>query len=539
MVIKANLVDIINKKITPSKVEIVGQKIVAIHPIDEVLAHFILPGFIDAHIHIESSMLLPSEFAKVAVLHGTVATVSDPHEIANVMGIDGVRYMIENSKTVPFHFFFGAPSCVPATSFETAGSTINADGIQEMMQWPEIYYLAEVMNYPAVIGDDEEIMNKISAAHQVNKPVDGHAPGVTGDALKKYLSAGITTDHECFTYEEGLEKVKLGCKILIREGSAAKNYEALIPLLKLYPTQIMFCSDDKHPDDLMIGHINQLVQRAIKEGYELFDVLYAACILPVLHYKLPVGTLNIGDNADFIMVKDLTSFEIVSTYLHGECVAQKEQSFISTKPFKIINQFNCDKISEAQLKIKANTSLVRVIEARNKQLVTGSIHENAILINGELTSNIEKDILKIVVVNRYHNAPPSIAFIKNFGLKNGAIASCVAHDSHNIVAVGANDTDLMNAINLIIENKGGISLANLHDKQVLPLPVAGIMSNCSASEIANGYTELHLKAKELGCHLDAPFMSLSFMALLVIPSLKISDKGLFDGNQFAFTSVVV
>ena len=537
MTIKANYVDIENRQIFAAEVKIEGRKIVAVTAIDEVVDDYILPGFIDAHIHIESSMVLPAEFAKVAVLYGTVGTVSDPHEIANIMGIDGVNYMIENSKTVPFNFFFGAPSCVPATSFETAGATIDADGIKALMQSDDIWYLAEVMNYPAVIHRDTEIMQKVSAAHQANKPVDGHAPALTGPDLQQYISAGISTDHECFTYNEGLEKLKSGMKVIIREGSAAKNFDALIPLLNLFPKQIMFCSDDKHPDDLLLGHINQLVLRAIKEGYNLFDVLYAACVLPVKHYQLPVGLLNVNDDADFIVINNLQEFNVKQTFIKGICVAQNQKSNITTKPFYNINKFNCTPITAQQLAIKSGNGKIKVIEAFNRQLITASIVETVPVVNGFLTTNTAKDILKIVVVNRYFDAPPSVAFIKNFGLKEGAIASCIAHDSHNIVAVGVDDESLAQAINLIIECKGGISVAHQHGKDVLPLPVAGIMSNLSVHEVAAAYQNLHAKAKELGCQLDAPFMSLSFMALLVIPALKLSDKGLFDGVNFRLTEL--
>lgn len=537
MTIKANYVDIENRQIFAAEVKIEGRKIVAVTAIDEVVDDYILPGFIDAHIHIESSMVLPAEFAKVAVLHGTVGTVSDPHEIANIMGIEGVNYMIENSKTVPFNFFFGAPSCVPATRFETAGATIDADGIKALMQSDDIWYLAEVMNYPAVIHRDTEIMQKVSAAHQANKPVDGHAPALTGPDLQQYISAGISTDHECFTYNEGLEKLKSGMKVIIREGSAAKNFDALIPLLSLFPKQIMFCSDDKHPDDLLLGHINQLVMRAIKEGYNIFDVLYAACVLPVKHYQLPVGLLNVNDDADFIVINNLQEFKVKQTFVKGICVAQNQKSNITTKPFYNINKFNCTPITAQQLAIKSSNGKIKVIEAFNRQLITASIIDTVPVVNGFLTTDTIKDILKIVVVNRYFNAPPSVAFIKNFGLKEGAIASCIAHDSHNIVAVGVDDESLAQAINLIIECKGGISVAHQHGKDVLPLPVAGIMSNLSVHEVAASYQNLHAKAKELGCQLDAPFMSLSFMALLVIPALKLSDKGLFDGVNFKFTEL--
>lgn len=537
MIIKANYIDIPHRSIFAAAVEVAGKKIISVKAIDETVHGYILPGFIDAHIHIESSMVLPSEFAKVAVLHGTVGTVSDPHEIANVMGVEGVHYMIENSKTVPFNFFFGAPSCVPATAFETAGASINAQQIEELMQSKDIWYLAEVMNYPAVIHRDKEIIQKVEAAHKVNKPVDGHAPGLGGVDLETYVAAGITTDHECFTAEEGLEKLKLGMHVIIREGSAAKNFDALIPLIKDFPKQIMFCSDDKHPDDLLDGHINQLVMRALALKYDLFDVLHAACVLPVKHYKLSVGLLQEGDDADFIVVNNLHEFKVEQTFIKGLCVAQNNVSAIDTITFPVINRFNRSAISPAQLQLMADHGKIKIIEAFNRQLITGCIIDTVPVENGLLIPDIEKDILKIVVVNRYAGATPAVAFIKNFGLQQGAIASCIAHDSHNIVAVGVDDESLADAINQVIEHKGGISIACTNGNEVLPLPVAGIMSNKNVAEVAEGYKSLHNKAKDLGCKLDAPYMSLSFMALLVIPSLKLSDKGLFDGIEFKLTSL--
>lgn len=537
--IKANYVDIVNRNIFAAEVSVSQQKIISVEPINEQVEGYLLPGFIDSHIHIESSMVLPSEFAKVAVLHGTVATISDPHEIANVMGVPGVEYMIANSKTVSFHFFFGAPSCVPATAFETAGDTIDASQIENLMLHPDIWYLAEVMNYPAVINRDEEIMRKINAAHKAGKPVDGHAPGIVGMAIEKYYSAGISTDHECFTYNEGLEKLKLGMKVLIREGSAAKNYEALIPLIKDFPKQIMFCSDDKHPDDLLLGHINDTVKRAVEQGYDVFDVLHAACVLPVKHYKLPVGLLQPGNNADFILVNNLQEFKILKTYIKGNCVADNGKSLIQTSPYHIINKFNCSKISANQLRVKSSTKKIKVIEALNKQLITNFITDELNMDNGFLQTDSRKDILKIVVVNRYHHeASPSVAFIKGFGLQQGAIASCIAHDSHNIVAVGVDDESITAAINMIIQNNGGISVSSPEiGDHILPLPVAGIMSPHPVSEIGAKYQHLHHMAKSMGCLLDAPYMTLSFMALLVIPALKISDKGLFDANNFRFVSL--
>ncbi|MCH5596810.1 adenine deaminase [Niabella ginsengisoli] len=535
--IKARYVDIKGKSIFPAQITIHDGIISGINPINKLPndAPYILPGFVDSHVHIESSMLVPSEFAKLAVVHGTVATISDPHEIANVCGMEGVMYMINNGKTVPFKFNFGAPSCVPATTFETAGAALKIDAVKELLKKDEIKYLSEMMNFPGVLNGDEEVIQKIKAAHDLGKPVDGHAPGLRGDDAKRYIEAGISTDHECFTAEEALDKLNLGMKILIREGSAARNFEALIDLLNEFPNQIMFCSDDKHPDSLVSGHINQLCKWAVAKGIDIYKVLQAACINPVEHYKLDVGLLQKGDPADFILVKDLKHFEILKTYINGQLVAQNAKSLIKPQRANIINNFNCTIKEASSFAVQATAETIPVIEALDGQLITNQLLLSPKVENGYFVSDIDKDILKIAVVNRYADAPIAIAFIKNFGLKEGALASSVAHDSHNIVAVGVDDESICKAVNLIIENKGGISaISNSHREAILPLPVAGLMSNEDGYKIADAYTAIDKMAKEMGSGLGAPFMTLSFMALLVIPELKLSDKGLFDGKKFEF-----
>ncbi len=539
MQIRGQIVDIENQRIFPGEITIENGKIISVIEQNHQVKNYILPGFVDAHIHIESSMLVPSEFAKIAVLHGTVATVSDPHEIANVLGAEGVTYMIENGKKVPLKFHFGAPSCVPATSFETAGAVIDSEGIKELMASRDIYYLAEMMNYPGVIYDDAEVLQKIQWAHHFNKPVDGHAPGLRGNDLKKYIAAGITTDHECFTYEEAAEKVGLGMKVLIREGSAAKNFEALIGLLEDNYPNMMFCSDDKHPDDLILGHINQLCQRAVAKGIDVFKVLQAACVNPVKHYKMDVGLLQTGDAADFIVVEDLTHFKVLQTYISGEKVADNGQSFIRDFEVETPNNFNISKKQLEDFEVNSAAHKIRVIEALEGQLITNEIHAKPLISDGKIVSDVENDLLKMAVVNRYNEAPVAIAFIKNFGLKRGAIASSVAHDCHNIVVVGTSDAEILSAVNLIIENKGGICAVDGAEKKVMPLPVAGIMSDKDGWEAGKRYQEIDAMAKELGSRLKAPFMTLSFMALLVIPDLKLSDKGLFSGKSFSFVDLVV
>lgn len=538
--IKAQLIDIPHKRIYPVEVTVIDGKIAKIQPSAHVEEVFILPGFVDAHVHIESSMLIPSEFARLSVLHGTVATVSDPHEIGNVLGIDGVKYMIENGKKVPLKFFFGAPSCVPATAFETAGATISPTGVRELLEMEEVPYLAEMMNYPGVLFNDKEVMEKIAISHELGKPVDGHAPGLRGDDAKNYAAAGISTDHECFTYEEAEEKVGYGMKILIREGSAARNFEALHPLISDYPDMTMLCSDDKHPDDLIEGHINLLVARALAKGHNLYDVLQVACINPVKHYNLSVGLLQEGDPADFILVDDLKHFNVKATYINGALVSDGKQAFFDKAEAEIVNQFQSSPKAIEEFALKPEGDKIQVIKAIDGELVTESFITEALIDNGNAISNTEKDVLKMAVINRYEDVPPAIAFIHGFGLKEGAIASCVGHDSHNIIAVGCDDASIAKAVNLIIEYKGGISAVNAQRSHILPLPIAGIMTNADGKTTGIQYAKIDYWVKEtLSCGLRAPFMTLSFMALLVIPALKLSDKGLFDGNSFKFADLFV
>ncbi len=539
MIVQGNIVDIQNKRIYKGEIEIVNGKIASLKEVNHNQENYILPGFVDAHIHIESSMLVPSEFAKIAVKHGTVATVSDPHEIANVLGVKGVEFMIENGKKVPLKFNFGAPSCVPATSFESAGAIIDAEDIKLMMENPDIKYLAEMMNYPGVLFDDAEVLAKIQHAKNNNKPIDGHAPGLRGDDVTKYISAGISTDHECFSYDEALEKLQKGMKVIIREGSAAKNFEALINLLPDHFENMMFCSDDKHPDDLLLGHINQLCERAVAKGIDVYKVLQAACVNPVKHYNLDVGLMQKGDDADFIIVDNLEKFNVLETYINGELVAKNGKSFVKHVGFEVLNNFDTDKKNISDFRFDSSSEKIRVIEALDGELVTNQIEADSLIVNGNLVSNTATDVLKMTVVNRYQNDEPAIAFIKNFGLNEGAIASSVGHDSHNIIAVGVSDEDICRAVNLIIKNRGGVCAVNATEEKIVSLPVAGIMSDKPAEEIGKSYAELDKMAKQMGSKLRAPYMSLSFMALLVIPSLKLSDKGLFDGTSFQFTSLEI
>lgn len=535
--ISGQIVDVVSKRIFSGTLHISNGKIKKIEKKLVPETHYIIPGFVDAHVHVESSMLIPSEFARLAVCHGSVATISDPHEIGNVLGVDGVKYMIENGQKTPFKFHFGAPSCVPATVFETAGAEITVDDVKDLLVLPEIHYLTEMMNFPGVLYDDPIVLAKLQAAKDAGKPVDGHAPGLTGKDVEKYINSGITTDHECFTKAEALEKLKYGMKILIREGSAAKNFEELISLLDKYPNEIMFCSDDKHPNDLVEGHINILAKRAVAKGCDVMNVLRACSYNIIKHYNMNVGLLQENDPADFCVVTDLKDFVVTKTVIDGNLVAENNKTLIPSVDEELVNNFNCSPIVIDQIKVLATTTSIKVIEVEDGQLVTKKSEAQLTPTDGYLESDTTQDVLKIVVVNRYFDAPPAVAFVKNYGLQQGALASCVAHDSHNIIAVGVSDEDIVNGINLVIEYKGGVSLANESEKMVLPLPVAGIMSEKDGYEVAQAYEKLDLRSKELGVKLQAPYMTMSFCALLVIPELKLSDKGLFDGNKFEFTTL--
>ena len=540
MKISGQIVDVRNRKIFSGSLVIKEGRIVEIIPEIDAPKVYLMPGFIDAHIHIESSMLTPTAFSEAAIRFGTVGTISDPHEIANVCGVEGVHYMIEDAKNAAVKIHFGAPSCVPATHFETAGAALSAADVAGLLAHPSIYYLSEVMNYPGVLAGDPALLEMIATATRLGKPVDGHAPGLVGPDAVRYIQAGIHTDHECFTYEEARFKLDHGMKVLIREGSAAKNFEALHPLISDYSDRLMFCSDDKHPDDLILGHIDQLVVRALNQGYELMDVLTMACINPVDHYGMNVGTLRVGDTADFIVVKDLYHFEVLEVYIDGRQAYKMGQTITSDSYHpKIINHFNVTRANFDELSISAKENPMPIIKAIDGALITESIMDSLPVRNGHFESDLEKDYLKICVVNRYQEAPISKGFIHGFGLKSGAIASSVAHDSHNIIAVGVDDAAIEAVISTLLESKGGLAVHLNGRTHGLALPIAGLMSDQSAEIVAHEYQNLDRMAKEMGCGLRAPFMTLSFMALLVIPKLKISDRGLFDTDQWGMLEAYI
>ena len=537
LVLRGNIVDIFDRKIYGAAIHIEGKTITAIEPTGREEKGYILPGFIDSHVHIESSMATPNAFAHAAVRHGTLGVVADPHEIANVLGVAGIDYMIDNANGTPFYFYFGAPSCVPASPFETNGGIIDAEETRKLLERDDIHFLGEMMNYPGVLHHDPEVMQKIEAAKAAQKPIDGHFPLNDSEALKAYIAAGIQTDHETENLENAIEKCKLGMFIQIREGSAAKNFEMLHPLLKLYPEMVMFCSDDSHPGWLIEKHIRNLVKRALAYGHDLFDVLRAASYTPALHYNIPLGFLRPGDSADFICVDDLEALNIRQSYFKGELIFDGEKALFPAKKAEIFNQFKAKYITFDQLEIKAKGKQMRVIVCKDGDLVTREAIVPVHSFDGYVEPDVNRDLLKLVVINRYRKTPPAIAFIQGMGLKMGAVAQSIAHDSHNIIAVGATDYELVQAINGVIRDNGGICVAYLDETVSLPLPIAGIMSPLSIDEINAKYHQIEQKIKALRTPLTALQMTLAFMGLTVIPDLKLSDRGLFDSKAFAFTNL--
>lgn len=537
--LSGKIVDVVNSRIFKGTITVDNGVIVNIIEDDNDIDQIIMPGLVDSHVHIESSLLVPTEFARLVVPHGTVASVSDPHEIANILGIKGVQYMIEEGALVPFKFFFSAPSCVPATVFETSGCTLDAAAVDELLSKEEIKYLGEMMNYPGVVYDDEEVMKKIESAKRHGKPIDGHAPLLSGDELKKYVNAGISTDHECSTLQEALDKAALGMIIQVREGSAANNFNALIPLIEHYPENVMFCTDDAHPHELINTHINGLVKRAIALGYNELDVIKAATLTPVRHYNLEVGLLQVNDPADMIVVDNLTDFNVINTYINGELVAANGRALLKPVVIETINNFQTEHVCPDDFKVLDKGKDVRMIGVIKGELITEMIIDRPKSLDGYLECDIERDILKIAVISRYEKKKLTVGFVKNFGLKKGALASSVAHDSHNIVVIGCSDREMTEAVNMIIDSKGGFSVYSEEEQMMLSLPVAGLMTDEDAHKVANEYVKIRDLSIKLGSQLSDPFMTMGFMPLLVIPFMKISDKGIFDCQKFEITSLYV
>lgn len=538
--IEGQLVDLHQRSIYPARLDLNSEGfITAITPLDETSTEalpYIMPGFVDAHVHIESSMLTPQHFGALVLPHGTVAVVTDPHEIGNVLGVEGVRFMVSDARHTPLRCCFCIPSCVPATPLDRAGAVISPADVAEMAASGQFYALSEMMNVPGVLQHDPEVWAKLNAVKQHGLPIDGHAPLLQGEALAQYAAAGISTCHESMTLEEGREKIALGMHILIREGSAARNYAALHTLLDESPERIMFCTDDAHPDDIMErGHIDKHVRQAISDGHDLFDVLRAASLNPINHYRLPLGQLRKGDKADFIVVENLTTFPVLATYIAGRAVYTEAHGLAQAveQPTTLPNNFDLAPVTPAQLRRSVGKAPMPTIGLIPNELVTDCYTYTPKIASDNLEADLEDDVLKIVYVNRYGGGTPQVAYIHGFGLKSGAIASSIGHDSHNIVAVGCTDEAIAAAINGVIEHCGALAVVDTDGTcHALPLPIAGIMSDQSAPVVAKAYQGLSALAQTLGTPLKAPFMTLAFMSLVVIPRMKIGEQGLFDSEAW-------
>ena len=534
--ISGTVIDVINRRMFGGCIEVgVDGRIRAIRAEAHPQPGYILPGLVDAHVHVESSMLCPAAFARSAVCHGTIAAVTDPHEIANVLGMAGVEFMVTEAARTPFHFAIGAPSCVPATPFDTAGAVLDAAAVARLLDRANISHLAEMMNVPGVLTGDDEVMAKLDAAHRWGKPVDGHAPDLRGKEMQRYLQAGISTDHECLSEEEAMEKAAAGMHILLRRGSAARSFTTLLPVLGRFPEQCMFCTDDLHPDALLQGHIDVLVRIALAEGFALFDVLRAASLNPVRHYGLKMGLLQVGDPADWIEVDNLQAFRIRRTVLGGQVVAQDGVARLQAhQPLSMPNHFRLQPLQVEQFALPARSGQCRVIGLRDGDLFTEEILCWPTTGEGLVLSNPGRDLLKLAVCNRYAEASePALALVKGLGLQSGALAASVAHDSHHLICVGSDDALMARAANAIINCGGGLAAVNGQGEMALmPLPVAGLMTTEQCEVAAEQYRQVTAMARSCGCRLGAPFMALSFLALPVIPELKLTDRSLFDARLF-------
>jgi len=534
--ISGNIVDVLNSRVYPGTVEIADGRIKSIIRDSQGYNTYILPGLIDSHVHIESSLLPPSEFARLAVCHGTVAVVADPHEIANVLGLRGIRYMINDAERVPLKFFFGAPPCVPATELEASGGVIGKEDIEKLFIKGEAHFLSEVMDFHAVIRGRKKIMEKIELARAYHKPVDGHAPQLRGDGLRRYAGSGISTDHESIELEEAMEKIASGMKIQIREGSEAKDFEALHSLLNDHYDRCMFCCDDILPHDLVNRHMDKLVRMAVKKGIDIMKILRAACVNPVHHYNLDVGLLQKDDIADFIVVDNLHDLNVIMTVIEGKVVAKYGRPLIPRIHPEIINNFNAHKKIPADFSVPVGSKggLINVIELVDGELITKRLTTTPLITDGQAVSDTRRDLLKVSVVDRYVDRKPSIGFVKNFGLKKGAIAFSVGHDSHNIISIGVDDKDICRAVNIVIENRGGLSIVYDNTEEVIPLSIAGLMSDDDGFRVADRYLKLLEHARKIGATLREPFVSLSFISLLVIPEIRLGARGLFDSKSFSY-----
>lgn len=506
---------------------------------------FVSPGFIDAHVHIESSMSGPAGFAKAVLPRGTTAVVADPHEIANVLGIGGIRYMLEASEDLPLNIFYALPSCVPATDMETSGAVLGADDLREFYSHPKVVALAEVMNYPGVIFCNKGVLDKISDAVSLKKRVDGHAPLLSGKRLAAYAAAGIASDHECSVADEAMEKIRMGMHIMVREGTCAKNLEELIKIIKPgISRRMMWCTDDRHPHDLMDdGHIDAIIRKAIKNGLDPVIAIQMATLNPAEYFGLGnMGAIAPGKRADLVFFRDLMNPVPEMVFSGGKKVAA-DRKVLSSLRFPAAKPappaMNIGSAGIPDLGIRHEEGLIRVICSEGSQLLTSSEMVAPCVRDGFVVSDTERDILKIAVIERYTgSAGKGLGFIKGFGLKNGALASSVCHDSHNLISVGVCDEDMKAALSEVARIGGGLAVSS--GGRILAsvqLEIAGLMSSETVEKIRHDLDLALNEAKKLGAVMEDPFMTMAFMALPVIPSLKITDKGLVDVDSFALVSL--
>lgn len=538
MIIKGNILNVFTDEIYPGEIKINNGIIESIREVDQYFPDIIVPGFIDSHIHIESSRLTPSRFAEVALRHGTTAVVCDPHEIGNVMGLEGIEYMVNDAKYAPLKFFFTAPSCVPATNYETNGATISADIIDSLLRRDEFVALSEVMNYTGVVNGDKDLIDKINVAKKYNKKIDGHAPLLTGPDLQKYVKYGISTEHECVTKAEALEKKRLGLKIMIREGSESHMLEKLVNT----PTDFIV-TDDLEPDDLVKGHMNIRLRKAVDLGMDPFEAIRKVTLNPAEHYGLNCGSISPGKSADLVFIDNLDDFRVKRVVVNGNTIFKKQKLLYRAKPLPLDSTLHINHKNAEDFDLKANnpnkkSANVNVIRVIPESIVTKKSTAKLTIDRGKIIPSVFEDILKISVVERYGGNTISNAFISGFGLKNGAIASSVSHDSHNLIVIGTNSEYMAEATNKIIDNNGGIVAISNQEQIELPLPIAGLMSDRSVLEVAKQTEALNDLVNRMGCPLENPFTIMSFMALPVVDEIKITNKGLFDVSENKFIDVI-
>lgn len=526
--VDGQLVDVLRGEIYPACVNFDENNIVRIERKLAAPPQYILPGLIDAHVHIESSLLTPYRFAEKAVAHGTTAVVANPHEIANVMGMAGIRYMVDDGKSTPLRFFYSAPSSVPSTAMETSGAVIGWKEVREMLSTGDFVSLGEVMDVPGVLREDPALMSKIEVAVQFGKPIDGHAPGLGGYDLDRYVMAGISTDHECTTVREAEEKDRKGMTVMVREGSAARNLNALMPFASKHKHFLV--TDDLSAVDMADGHVDSLLRKAVAAGMDPIHAIRAASMWPAQHYGLPGGSVYLNGPADLVVVDDLIHFTVLETWIGGRLVAKDGRPLFAGAPTTVPPGIASGEVLAKDLRVTSRrpVATVRVIKVLPDEVSSLAGTADLDVDDSAVLTDPSRDILLMAVVNRYRPASPAVAFVSGFRLSRGAMASSVAHDSHNLIGVGTDPALLALALNAVAAQGGGYYVTDAVNSVRLELPVAGLMSPLPWDEVARKEGEINAFLQGMGCPLPAPFMTLSFQSLLTVPDLKLGDRGLFD-----------